>query len=278
MRHICTLGAVAFITSSCTGLPELPTETAFELNFVVQNIRCELLTAMNSVRFVKEEAGWNSGLDLTVQVNNTAKGTANANLGVPLMPGNFVPSLVVARTGTADRTVVLGFKQDFKKDLLKPSKFDCENDRDERGVRLSSNLGIAEWLVNIQEVMDEQKLRDQNFSPKTAGTTIKFIIAANGTAGTNFSLIPIGKNTLGAGATLEASRTATHTLMVTLTKNPTSEPFVNVVIVGDKRSKQGAPGLTTTKEPPPSAATRETNDRVNDAARLQQLLQDKLDQ
>ena len=247
MRKAYSLLAIALVTSSCTTLPELPPEAAFDLNLVVQNIRCELLRATKEVDFVFENDGWNAGMDLAVQVNNTAKGSANANLGIPQFPGIIAPTLVVARTGAADRTLSMGFKQDLSKPIL----VDCNRDSNSQGVLLSSELGIREWMSEVDEVIEKQKRIDKTFTPKTVGTTIKFVITATGTAGVNFTMIPIGKNNLGGGASLEATRTATHNLIVALTKNP--------------------PPTQTT----PSSA-KELNDRVNDGAILQELLRPRI--
>lgn len=268
MKRICALVAIVLATSSCTTLPELPPEAAFDLNLVVQNIRCELLHATKEVHFVFDDTGWNAGLDLSVQVNNTAKGSANANLGIPLVPGVATPTLVVARTGAADRTVTMGFKQELSKPIL----VDCNRDNSTEGSLLSSNLGIREWMIQVQNVIDVQKKIDKDFSPKTVGTTIKFVITSTGTTGINFTMIPLGKNTLGGGASLEATRTATHNLIVALSKNPPPPKPTEVIIVGNKTLKPGAPASRRTGGP----SSKELNDRVNDDAILQELLRQKL--
>ncbi|MDP1702449.1 MAG: hypothetical protein Q8L53_16015 [Aestuariivirga sp.] len=232
------------------------------MNLVVQNVRCELLSATKQAWFIKEDPGWTVGLDLNVQVVNSAKGSANANLGIPLLPGTATPSIVAVHSGIADRSVTLGLKQD----LSKPVPINCASDSSQQRLMLSSKLGIKEWLLEVQDLLVEQRQVDKKFSPRTVGTTIKFTVSSNGSAGSSFSLIPIGRSNLGGGVTLEASRMAVHTLIVALTKNqPPSEQ--RVIIVGDERGK-------TTKTAPGSS--KSVNEERNDDAIFQELLRQKL--
>jgi len=131
---------------------------------------------------------------------------------------------------------------------------------------LAGNLGIGNWLGLVQQVIAEQRLKDPAFNPRVVSTIVNFTIVTTGELSSGFALIPVGDKVLGAGASLGGSKTAIHTLSVTMTRNPPDDEPLEVVIVDDLRGK---------KKIGVSRSVREKNDGRNDVQTLIDRLRDK---
>ena len=225
---------VAIVLSGCTTLPVLPQDYQLHLNEVVDNVRCQVTSQAESVHFINEKPGWTAGLALEVSILNSAAASASANLDIPLTPGTALPAIVATRAGTANRYVSLEFKEYFP--LKRP--YACDPESAGSKPLLAGNLGIGNWLGLVQQVITEQRLKDPEFSPRVVSTIVNFTIVTTGELGSSFTLIPVGDKVFGAGAQIGGSKTAIHTLTVTLTRNPADEDPLEVVIVDDLRGKE----------------------------------------
>ncbi len=222
---------ICLVLTGCANTPKLPSNMHVEVADVVDNIRCELSTATTDAKFLTADEGWTAGVDLQIGIIKTVGLAVNADLSIPLnSPTTLSPGFVATEEGSADRTVAFGFQKNLKTD-----KYECDARNHEDGLRLNGSLGVFEWLELVQRVIEDQRTRDPQFSPGSVSTTIKFSVTTSGGLGAAFSLIPISNSSLGAGAKLGGSKLQTHTLTVTLTKNPPPSGPQEVVIVSDNR-------------------------------------------
>lgn len=201
----------------CATLPEMQ-EDAVETAEVVRNIKCEFRDAVWQGKSPHDWlAGWNGAFVVTLAVNHKGTGTVDSNLVHPLnVGGNFSLPIVFTGYGEATRTEKITFKEKIA-DLKEVKSIKCPSDPgiDKRHALLGGEIGIADLLDRAREARKVAGIRPSNLD-----YTLNFRIVKTGNIGPRFSLVPVGVNTLTAGAKWEGNRERTHTLNVTLQPNP----------------------------------------------------------
>ncbi|MHB9363557.1 hypothetical protein [Mesorhizobium sp. LNJC403B00] len=186
---------------------------------IVNNISCELQAAATNVPFVKKSTnGWLAGVDMTLQVINEAGGTADANLGVPLVPQGLLVTASATHSGKADRQSTFSFQVD----LGHPEKIQCGEPITgaSNGRRLRGNLGIQSWLANMDKTISRTGIKADK-----VGYILEFSIADSGSGGPAISLVPVGDSVLGSGLSLTASRSDVQNMTIAYTENsPPKKP------------------------------------------------------
>ncbi|PWJ86045.1 hypothetical protein C8D77_12538 [Mesorhizobium loti] len=213
----------------CGSVPKPHSDYLVSVRDIVNNISCELQTAAKGVPFIeKSPNGWLAGVDMTLQVINEAGATADANLGVPLMPQALLVTASSTHSGKADRQSTFSFNVD----LGHPDKIQCDRAAAEalHGRRLRGNLGIQSWLTNM-----DSTIASTGIKPDKVGYVLEFTIVDSGTGGPAISLIPVGESVLGSGLSLTASRNDVQTMTIAYTENspPTKPPS------GEKPKRSG---------------------------------------
>ncbi len=200
---------LSFLLASCVTLPSFDTDPLTP-NDVVWNLRCQLAEA---VRHGVDRHQWlkdyKASFILTLKVLKLGRGSADANLAIPLHPGLAMPMLALVAQGRASR------EMDFKveKSVAELSSLAGCSDSS-RGLLLRGDLGIRDYFDRIRYVNDDfgggKVLTNSNY-------TVDFFVTKSATPSAKFSLIPIGERTFGANAKLQLEAQYTHTIKLTVT-------------------------------------------------------------
>lgn len=218
MRKFASL-TVLSIFSGCGSVPAPHADYGVSVADIVNNISCELRDAARNVPFIRKSPnGWLAGIDMTLQVVAETGGEADANLNVPLVPQGLLVTASGKHSGKADRQSTFSFNVD----LTHPEKIQCNEPTTAAmdGQRLRGNLGIKQWLLNMDKTIAGTEIK-----PDKVGYVLEFTVSNSGSGGPAISLIPVGNSTLGSGLTLTASRDDVQNMTIAYTENsPPQKP------------------------------------------------------
>ncbi|MDP3896920.1 MAG: hypothetical protein Q8Q62_09615 [Mesorhizobium sp.] len=196
---------------------------------IVKNIRCELFDAAQDVEFVTKPRGWLAAMDLSLKALAFAEAGIGLNGTVPMTPGSAKLTAGAATSGSADRKVTFSFSADF----TDPKTIPCAGGAEDRkGNRLRGDLGIKEWLANLEKTMKET-----GFKPDKVGYILEFTLVRGATGGVEISAVPAGQSLMGGSLTFGRKRTDVHTLTIAYVEKSPPPP----------RSKK--PGNKATRAP-----------------------------
>ncbi|ESY39648.1 hypothetical protein NKI77_14050 [Mesorhizobium opportunistum] len=198
---------VCVALSSCASVPKLPTEVGLlRISDIVDNIRCDLKDGRDGrpkakppigpATFLTDKGKWNAAVELSLNVVATGGGDGSAGNEVPYIPQTGTFALATNATGTADRmvgykfTIGLGQKDDIKCDTP------TVNERRAHGSRLTGNLGIANWLAQVQD-----SYADTKTPPDSVSYVMGFTLDEGASASVKIITIPFdtGQASLGIG-------------------------------------------------------------------------------
>ncbi len=219
--------AISLALGACVSVPEFR-EDVLAPSDVAINLKCEIADAISS-----QESpyfwlqGWKMGATLTLTVFNKANGSGDVSLAVPLSPGTAIPKVAFGLNTEATRTAVITFQEKLK-NLAKSDICLAEN-RSRWPVRLHGDLGIEAWFSRVTHAQRRAELTITQID-----YTVDFVVEKSLTPSANWSLIPIGRRTFGANASLDLRARNTHSLKLVLTRDVRTSA-TEVVIVGDRR-------------------------------------------
>ncbi|RCW83734.1 hypothetical protein [Phyllobacterium bourgognense] len=257
-----TRGSFVFILvlGGCGTLPILPVKYPVEVSDVVNHVRCELQEASRASNFVTDGPGWSVAIGLNLKVLTDAGIGADASIESPVSSGSVIVGGKASLASTASREAALSIVEN----LDEPDKMSCVVRP--TGVRLLGDLGVKEWISDLQTAISSTKMDMEGFS-----YTVEFTIEKRlSDVGPDFSLIPFRRNTIGGGFGLSGGRKDTHSLVLTFTKNEVIKVVKFKKVIG----KDGVPVRV------PSVVRGATNvpELLNklDSLRLQNALQRSL--
>ncbi|BCH04730.1 hypothetical protein MesoLj131b_67290 [Mesorhizobium sp. 131-2-5] len=191
--------------SGCASLPKLQTDIGLlRISDIVDNIRCDLKDGRDGnegqgigpATFLTEANEWNAAIELTLNVVAEANGNGGAGNDIPYIPRTASLALATNVTGTADRQV--GYK--FTVALGPKDPIVCSSetvvDRRKHSSRLVGDLGIAQWLAQLQDAYAETKTK-----PDSASYVLGFTLLQSAEASVKIVKIPFNSSaaTLGLG-------------------------------------------------------------------------------
>jgi hypothetical protein len=199
--------AATAAATGCATLPELPTQRSVSVTEVVRAIQCELKAAYEATAPTSELRTWDAGFKLTLAVEEKAGAAASAGFDVVVSGDDtLVPGFSLGADSTAKRSVVVEFATTY----ARLRSVDCAagaNSAEMTGWDFRGNLGIGEWLSEVERAFVENKAS----SPTAVSYGNDFILKLSGGLALGFEFAPVEAAVGGGG-----SREDTHTLSLAL--------------------------------------------------------------
>jgi len=271
---------VCFVLSSCASVPKLPTEVGLlRISDVVDNIRCDLKdgrdgrpdakSPIGPATFLTDKGDWNAAIELSLNVVATGGGDASAGNDVPYVPQTGTFALATNATGTADRTV--GYK--FTIGLGQKDEIKCDtptvNGKRAHGSRLVGNLGIADWLAQVQDSYAETKT-----SPDSVSYVMGFTLDEGASASVKIVTIPFDTGRASLGADWKTTWKDVDKITIAFAPKPAAKPTPAPAPVRATKLPAGQQPKNAPAPPPVDPGAKDK--LLNDLNLL--LLQQKLNQ